>query len=116
MRLSLSGEHTGDNYVLEAAIGNDAGDGGLPAGGLLNEFAEALCAGDEQPMAETRQKITAELGAAAMVDAAAVIAAFNGYPRIADATGIPLEDYKAEATEDMRVTLGLDALDLTQTS
>ena len=46
-----------------------------------------------------------------MVDAAAVIAAFNCYPRVADATGIPLEETKAAATEAMRAELGLDKLD-----
>ena len=46
-----------------------------------------------------------------MVDAAAVIAAFNCYPRVADATGIPLEEAKAAATEAMRSELGLDELD-----
>jgi hypothetical protein len=50
------------------------------------------------------------MGMAAMADAAAVIAAFNAYPRMADATGIPLEDAKAAATTEMRQELGLEAL------
>ena len=45
-----------------------------------------------------------------MVDAAAVIAAFNAYPRAADATGIPIEEFKLEPTEDLRKELALDAL------
>ncbi|SKA24896.1 hypothetical protein SAMN02745126_04463 [Enhydrobacter aerosaccus] len=44
-----------------------------------------------------------------MVDAAAVIAGFDGITRIADATGIPLEPPKAEQTADLRATLQLDA-------
>ena len=47
-----------------------------------------------------------------MVDAAAVIASFNAYPRAADATGIPLEETKAALTADLRAALGLDALDV----
>ena len=43
-----------------------------------------------------------------MIDAAAVIAGFDGITRIADATGIPLEPPKAEAVADLRTTLGLD--------
>ena len=39
-----------------------------------------------------------------------VLASFNAYPRIADATGIPLEDAKAAATASLRRELGLDAL------
>ena len=42
-----------------------------------------------------------------MVDAAAVIAGFDGITRIADATGIPLEPAKAEQTADFRKELGL---------
>ena len=115
MRLSMSGEHTGDEYALETAIGNDDGSGGLPHGDLLNEFVEAVCSHDEERTRQTRQQIVEELGEAAMVDTAAVIAAFNGYPRVADTTGIPLEDYKEEVTSNMRSTLGLDALDNSNT-
>jgi hypothetical protein len=48
------------------------------------------------------------MGEPAMVDAAAVIAGFNGITRIADATGIPLEDFKAEQSENWRATLGIN--------
>ena len=110
MRLSLSGKHTGDEYALEAAVGHDAGDGNLPHGRLLSEFAEAVCSHDDQRTTRARREILNELGEAALVDTAAVIAAFNGYPRVADATGIPLENYKEDATRPMRTSLGLDAL------
>jgi hypothetical protein len=50
------------------------------------------------------------MGERAMTDAAATIAAFNAYPRIADATGIPLEDAKAAGTADLRMELGLNEL------
>ena len=111
MRLSLSGTHTGDEYALEHAIGKGSGDSGLPRGELLNDFVEAVCAGDAARTATVRQKIVEAMGEAAMIDAAAVIAAFNCYPRVADATGIPLEEAKAAATATMRAELGLDELD-----
>jgi len=112
----MSGEHTGDDYALEAAIGSDSGSGGLPQGELLGEFVEAVCSHDDERTVTARQQIVAELGMAAMVDTVAVIAAFNGYPRIADATGIPLEDYKADVTEGIRSELGLDSLNLSRTA
>ena len=111
MRLSMSGTHTGDKYALEVATGEGSGDSGLPRGELLNDFVEAVCAGDVAQTTTVRQKIIKGMGEAAMVDAAAVIAAFNCYPRVADATGIPLEEAKAAATEAMRSELGLDELD-----
>lgn len=110
MRLSMSGTYTGDDYSLEAAVGGESGDGGVPHGSLLNEFVGAVCLHDESKALQTRQDIRRELGDAALVDISAVMAAFNGYPRAADGTGIPLEDYKEEATRSMRSALGLDSL------
>ena len=114
MRLSLSGDHTGEDYSLEVAVGSAGGDGGLPQGALLNEFITAVCLRNETEAARARENIRCEMGGAALVDVVAVIAAFNGYPRAADATGIPLEDYKQEATADMRTTLGLDKLNVSK--
>jgi len=110
MRLRVSGQDTGDDYDLDAVSGDAAGAGSIPAGVALNAFAEAICERDPAGIAAARQALVADLGKAAMVDAAAVIAGFNAYPRIADATGIPLEDAKHQATADLRAELGLDAL------
>jgi hypothetical protein len=49
------------------------------------------------------------IGAAAMTDAAAVIAGFDAITRVADGSGIPLEPPKAEASADWRASLGIDA-------
>ena len=48
-------------------------------------------------------------GEAALVDAAGVIALFDAIDRVANATGIPLEDWKARSTEDVRAAIGIDA-------
>lgn len=55
-----------------------------------------------------RADLVDRLGRPVMLDAAAVIAGFDGITRIADATGIPLEPPKAEAVADLRTTLRLD--------
>lgn len=65
-------------------------------------------AGDPACLAAGRAALVGELGQAAMIDAAAVIAGFDGITRIADATGIPLEPPKAEALADLRAALRLD--------
>lgn len=83
---------------------------GIPAGGILSNFAEAILANAEG-LAQSRSAVVAALGEAAMIDAAAVVAGFNGITRIADATGIPLEPAKAEETEAWRATLGIDAFE-----
>ena len=53
--------------------------------------------------------VVATLGEPAMIDAAAVVAVFQAVVKIADATGIPLEDAKAEISAGFRADLGLDA-------
>lgn len=90
-----------------------SGDGaaiGVPHGALLIEFVEVMRGGDTIRQARLREGVRRSLGAAALVDAAAVVASFNAVVKIADATGIPLEAYKAEATRALRQELDLDRL------
>ena len=56
---------------------------------LLVEFAEAVVLRDESRIAAARAALLPALGPAGVVDAAAVVGAFHGFVRIADATGIP---------------------------
>jgi len=49
------------------------------------------------------------MGGAALTDTAAVAALFNAIDRVADSTGIPLEEKKADVTADFRAALGIDA-------
>lgn len=60
--------------------------------------------------AAAREALREALGPAALADAAAIVASFNAVVKIADGTGIPLEDFKAASTEDLRVALGLERL------
>lgn len=81
---------------------------GVPHAPELLAFAEAALAFDAAQIRRTRIALLDAVGEAAMVDAAGVIAGFNGITRIADATGIPLEDAKAEQSASWRATLGID--------
>lgn len=85
-----------------------SGPDGVPHAGLLLRFADAAVAFDAAGMAAVREEVRAALGEAAMIDAAAVVAGFNGITRIADATGIPMEAQKIADTEEWRVRLGID--------
>ena len=81
-------------------------DVGVDQAAELLAFADAAVRGPGLDAA--RAALVAALGEAAMVDAAAVIAVFDGITRIADATGIPLEEYKAKDSADWRGPLGID--------
>jgi len=88
----------------------DAVRTGVPHAAVLLAFAEAMLGDDMAAQGAARAALHADLGDAALVDAAALVASFNAVVKIADATGIPLEDAKARATEGLRAGLGLDAM------
>ena len=82
-------------------------ENGIPHGALLNTFAEAVLGKDDAKLDAARNAVLEALGPAALVDAAAIIAAFMQMDRIADSTGIPLDDFVFEASNDFREDLGL---------
>ena len=107
--LRASARATGDAVDLNAIVDEEAGDGGIPHGGLLKAFAEATLADGGTPLTGVRKRLRNALGDAALVDAAAVIANYSALDRVADATGIPLEPAKETGTADLRAELGIDA-------
>ena len=72
------------------------------------EFAEAVIGEDDARLAGARERTRALLGDAGFVDAAGVVGLFDAIDRVADATGIPLEDEKAAVSKDIRADLGID--------
>lgn len=93
------------------AGGADVGDdSGVAHGRLLTQFVEAVIEGSGDGLVAARAALRSELGDAALVDAAATVASFNAIVKIADATGIPIEAWKAERTADLRAMFGIDAM------
>ena len=109
MLLRESGEHYGERYSLDGVTGD--GDGGVPHGRRLIDFAEAVVGGTDAELDRARGALIAAVGEAGLVDAAGVVASFNAVVRIADATGIPVEDFKLEKTVEERAELGVDDWD-----
>lgn len=108
MLLRASGRHGGEDYDLRNIHGQGLEDGRIPDATTLLAFADAYFA-DGGRLGDVRAAIVTGMGPAALVDAAGVVAIFNAVVRIADATGIPLEDYKEEISRDFRDPLGIDA-------
>ena len=106
MLLRESGRHYGESYSLDGVTGE--GDGGVPHGRALLDFAEAVVGGTGEEIARARGALIRTVGRAGFVDAAGVVASFNAVVRIADATGIPVEEFKLERTVAERAALGID--------
>lgn len=112
--LRASSEHNGDDIDIAALTGRATGDSGIAQGDRLVALAEAVIADNAENTKTARAAVQAALGDAALVDAAGIIGMFNGLDRVADATGAPLEDWKAADTADMRAAIGIDAFAATK--
>ena len=64
-------------------------------------FAEGVLGDDAAERDAARIALVTELGHAAMIDTAAVVATFNAIDRVADACGIPIEETKEAAYADL---------------
>lgn len=105
MLLRASSEAIGADAKLEGTVGR--GDSGLPHGGLLVALAEAATRGTED-LAEARDALVAAIGETAFIEAGATTAIFNGLVRVADSTGIPLDDGTRLNSQQFREELDLN--------
>ncbi len=106
--LRESGKVTGNAFDLTAIVNDSAIAGGVEHGELLNEFVDAVLQGSADEAANIRRRVRDAIGDAGYVDACATIASFNAVVKIADGSGIPLEDIKEENTKDIRSALGIE--------
>ena len=89
-------------------LGEAGDESGIANAGLLIEFAEAAVGADPARLDAAREAVIATMGEAALSDTAAVAALFNAIDRVADATGIPVEDEKAAMVDKLRNQMGVD--------
>ena len=75
---------------------------------MLSEFVDAFMARDDKQLAVARQKLVDAMGAASMVEAAAVACNFQRMVRIADSIGISVDEVRFEQTVEIREQLGLN--------
>lgn len=106
--LRESGKVTGNEFDLTAIVDSDAIAGGVAHGEVLSEFVDAILQGTADDATAARLRTRKAIGDAAFVDACATVASFNAVVIIADGSGIPLEEIKAENTRDIRASLGIE--------
>ncbi len=108
MLLRASGEKEAADYDL-TAVTDRTKDSGVPHGELLTALAEQTAGSAWRALKGTLAEAIETMGEQNAVDALVVASAFNGITRVADATGIPLDENTAETTVEMRNMVGLDA-------
>jgi hypothetical protein len=110
MMLRASSKVNGEDVDLGVVTAGDATTSGVPGETQLLALVEAtLQGGSDDDIASARNNLAGKLGVAAMIDAAAVIGNFERMTRIADGTGIPLDDMMAALTVDIRAELDLNS-------
>ena len=87
--------------------GGDPDASGVAGGAELLAFAEAAVKGE--PLDGVRNALIEAVGMAGAGQAAAPVAAFSGLVRVADGTGIPIDDGLASASTEIRDRLDLDS-------
>lgn len=106
--LSLSADITKSEVDLTVINGDEnASTESILHGAQLLRFAEAFASRDEALLNQARADLLAQAGAEVLVDAAGVAANFQRMVRIADATGIPLDDLSAAISHKVVTQLDL---------
>ena len=113
MLLRGSSQNHGQSVNLNCITDTNV-DSGVAHGTLLVSFSEAVLGCDDAALEFARRKILDDLGPEALCDSAAVVATFQQMDRIADGTGIPLDEIVAEPTQDFRAEIGLNSFSSAQ--
>jgi hypothetical protein len=103
----VSGASQGAPVDLSAVNGPTGDDGGIAHGARLVAFTDAVMGHDDALLERERAALRALLADDAFVDTCATIGAFNVVDRIADATGIPLDEGLQKMSTDVRAELDL---------
>jgi len=107
--LSLSAELSEATVNLQMINGDDdATEGDVAHAKVLMHFAESFARRDDAALHEARAALLAEAGPEILVDAAGVAANFQRMVRIADSTGIPLDERNVALSADVRKELDLE--------
>jgi hypothetical protein len=97
----------GTAVELAAVNGTAESDAGVAHGTRLVAFVDAVMSGDEVALEQARRALRRGLTPSAFVDVCAVVGMFNVVDRVADATGIPLDEPLVIMSVEVRDELDL---------
>ena len=115
MLLSLSGNKAGKEYNLNA-VNTSSGLAGVQEEHWLRLVTELTMTKDWEKLSHTREEACRIIGEQKVVDTLVVASAFNGITRVADATGIPLDNDTEKNTAQMREDTGIQTFDYDEKS
>ena len=76
-------------------------------GELLIEFTEAALGDNPVRLEKARLSVWETMGEAALVDVAACVGSYNSVVKVADASGIPLDEAEKLVADEINKELGL---------
>ena len=91
-----------------AALLDPEQDSGVPGGGEILAFADAVIGSDRAALDQARQNLADSVGSLAVPAAAAIAATFTKNDRIANAVGIPSELKMLRNSKEIRAELGIN--------
>lgn len=106
MLLRASGQQENKEYDLRSVTMSDI-TAGVADEAHLRALTETTIKGDWLGLAAIREKTEEAIGLQQTIDVLVVAAAFNGITRVADATGIPLDENTKQTTSELRETTGI---------
>ena len=108
MLLRRSGEKTQKTFNLASITGVENEVIGVTDEGVLIALADAVFSTDSDQIQVARGAAIDGIGEEATVDAIGVTAGFNGITKIANATGLPLDNTTESSTQEMRKSTQID--------
>ena len=115
MLLRASGQSDQQDFDLNS-VTDDHAESGVDFGHWLRSLTEATIQNRWDDLTTIRDQAGAAMGTQSMVDALVVASGFNGITRVADATGIPLDENTQQMTIDMRVSTGIERFNYAEKS
>ena len=82
-------------------------ESGVPNGALLLEFTDAVLGEDDTHLGQVRSRLRSRLGDEQLVDAAGAVASFNAVVKVADGTGLSVDEFRRELADQLRSELKL---------
>jgi len=115
MLLRASGQPDQKDYDLNS-VTDDHADSGVDFGHWLRSLTEATIQNRWDDLAPIRDQADVAMGTQSMVDTLVVASGFNGITRVADSTGIPLDENTQQMTIDMRESTGIERFNYAEKS